>query len=445
MPARPEEKERLFMKLTIENFAKIRRAEIDVDGITVIAGENNTGKSTVGKVLYALFNTTSNFEDRVLEQRLQETGRIGSATLREFALHTSVSVGSGRLFLFQRKIQRHVREQIERRGKLSRPLLEEFCLKALRTDFPQAGQTGEMAGELAEKIAAVWNIPTERIRRRLITQQFSEIFSGQLSPLRDGTPETVLTLAVKGKTMTVRLRESACADFQSEYGLTHQALLIANPFLVDSLEGGPYLPRGFYQPDRYLISRLTDAEQGAWDGIWDSMIAEEKLEEINRVLSQAVDGDIVSSQDDGYALTEHGLSAPVALGNLSTGVKAFVLLKMLLERGIIREKDVAVFDEPEIHLHPQWQMTYAELIVLLQKYFDLSIVVTTHSPYFLDAINLFSIKHKISPKVNYYLSRLEQGRAEFEKVNGNLERIYQKMATPAKALDSLRLELSREE
>ena len=74
------------MKLTIENFAKIQRAEIDVDGITVIAGENNTGKSTVGKVLYALFNTTSNFEERVLEQRFQETGRICSSTLREFAL-----------------------------------------------------------------------------------------------------------------------------------------------------------------------------------------------------------------------------------------------------------------------------------------------------------------------------------------------------------------------
>ena len=34
------------MRLKIENFAKVKRAEIVVDGITVIAGENNTGKST---------------------------------------------------------------------------------------------------------------------------------------------------------------------------------------------------------------------------------------------------------------------------------------------------------------------------------------------------------------------------------------------------------------
>ncbi|MCI8869921.1 MAG: ATP-binding protein [Lawsonibacter sp.] len=433
------------MKLTIENFAKIRQAKIDVDGITVIAGENNTGKSTVGKVLYALFNTTSNFEDRVLEQRLQETERICSTTLREFALHNATRTSNTRFFLIQRKVRRYVKAQVEGEGAFSPEHLRDFCVKVLQTDLPEMYQAHELAETLTEKITAVWDIPTERIRHRLITQQFNEIFSGQPSPLRDGETESVLTLVIKEKALTVRLRESACVDFQAEYGLTHQALLIANPFLVDSLGAGSYFPRGLYQPDRYLINRLTDAENEDWDSLLDSMIAEDKMEEINQILRQAVDGDIVSDQDNSYALTESGLSAPVALSNLSTGVKAFVMLKMLLERGVIREKDVVVFDEPEIHLHPQWQMTYAELIVLLQKYFDLSIVVTTHSPYFLDAINLYSIKHKISSKVNYYLSRLEQGRAEFEKVNGKLELIYQKMATPARALDSLRLELSQEE
>ena len=35
----------------------------------------------------------------------------------------------------------------------------------------------------------------------------------------------------------------------------------------------------------------------------------------------------------------------------------------------------------------------------LQKYFDLSVVVTTHSPYFVDAINLFSCKYKTDSKM----------------------------------------------
>lgn len=45
------------MRIKIDNFAKIKHADILIDGITVITGENNTGKSTVGKVLYSTFNS----------------------------------------------------------------------------------------------------------------------------------------------------------------------------------------------------------------------------------------------------------------------------------------------------------------------------------------------------------------------------------------------------
>ena len=43
------------MRLEIKNIGRIEEASIEMNGITVIAGENDTGKSTVGKVLYAPF------------------------------------------------------------------------------------------------------------------------------------------------------------------------------------------------------------------------------------------------------------------------------------------------------------------------------------------------------------------------------------------------------
>ena len=59
------------MKLSIENFAKIKKADITIDGITVIAGENNTGKSTVGKILFSLFNSSNNIDEKIMEDRLR--------------------------------------------------------------------------------------------------------------------------------------------------------------------------------------------------------------------------------------------------------------------------------------------------------------------------------------------------------------------------------------
>ena len=44
------------MKIYLKNIGKVKEANIEIRGITVIGGENNTGKSTVGKALYSAFN-----------------------------------------------------------------------------------------------------------------------------------------------------------------------------------------------------------------------------------------------------------------------------------------------------------------------------------------------------------------------------------------------------
>lgn len=54
------------MKLTVENIGKIHRSEILLDGLTVIAGPNNSGKSTVGQALFALANSQFNFPKKVM-------------------------------------------------------------------------------------------------------------------------------------------------------------------------------------------------------------------------------------------------------------------------------------------------------------------------------------------------------------------------------------------
>lgn len=48
------------MRLEIRNIGKVRHADIAIDGITVIAAANNTGKSTLGKALYSLLSPFHN-------------------------------------------------------------------------------------------------------------------------------------------------------------------------------------------------------------------------------------------------------------------------------------------------------------------------------------------------------------------------------------------------
>ena len=59
------------MEVFVKNIAKIREATIELNGITVIAGENNTGKSTIGKILYSVFLSMNNIKTKVFEYRVK--------------------------------------------------------------------------------------------------------------------------------------------------------------------------------------------------------------------------------------------------------------------------------------------------------------------------------------------------------------------------------------
>ena len=123
--------------------------------------------------------------------------------------------------------------------------------------------------------------------------------------------------------------------------------------------------------------------------------------------------------------------------NLSTGLKAFALIERLLESGKLKQKDVLILDEPEIHLHPEWQLIYAETIVALQKEFDLTVLVTTHSPYFLEAMEVYAKKYKSEEKFFFFLVFFVVVNCFMKDVTGNLEEIYQLMFNPMQKLEDM--------
>ena len=48
------------MRFHIENIGKIQEADIALNGLTVITGENDCGKSTIGKLLFSTIKSLSN-------------------------------------------------------------------------------------------------------------------------------------------------------------------------------------------------------------------------------------------------------------------------------------------------------------------------------------------------------------------------------------------------
>ncbi len=292
--------------------------------------------------------------------------------------------------------------------------------------------------EMSKNVENILELPEDIIVLEILSRYFENVFYGQINSLIDKDSDAELKLRMKDKEINLLFENDRCIKFVPEINLLHNAIYIDNPFIIDKLSSYEDLNITAQLLKELLTSSLNE---NLMDGIIGTVLAKEKLSKIYETLGSVVDGK-VQEQNDRFYFNKEGFNKPISVENLSTGLKSFVVLKMLIEKGKIREKDVLILDEPEVHLHPQWQIIYAELIVLLQKYFDLSIIVTTHSPYFLDAINLYSVKYGLKEKVNYYLSSEKERGVEIEKVD--VDQIYKKMSSPIQILETLRYELNNQ-
>lgn len=421
------------MQLNISNVRKIEKTSIDIDGITVIAGVNNTGKSTVGKLLFSIFNSMNNMDKKIEQERRINIHRIITALLQSRYL-SNYGENRSKYVIFAKKLTDKI---IEKFSVGAIEDIEEFLKSQINgsTFFENEEDIEEFAQECAGRIQPILIVSDKKVMTEVINRWFNNVFENQISPLGEEGIEPNVELVVKGKRISYIFKDNICTSWDTELNLLHEAFYIDNPFIIDKMSEVFNEQR---ITDEHLLSFLCKENESIYDGIFDAVMAKDKLEEIYAILGEVIQGDIEENQDGEYYFKSSMFAKALKIKNLSTGLKSFALIKMLLENGSIKEKDVLILDEPEIHVHPQWQLLYAKLIILLQKKFSLSLVITTHSPYFLDAIDVYSRKNNIAHKVHFYLAEDEGESASFQDVTGNIDAIYKKLSEPMQMLENLR-------
>ena len=176
--------------------------------------------------------------------------------------------------------------------------------------------------------------------------------------------------------------------------------------------------------------------KGKNDDIVNELVTNQKLHNIYKKISTVCDGDIYRNRRFEFEYHLPGFDASINIANLSTGLKTFAILKLLLQNGVIEYNGVIILDEPEIHLHPEWQLLFAELIVLLHKEFNMHILLNSHSPYFINAIEVYSAKYLVANKCKYYLTEEYNKKIRINDVTECIELIYKKLAKPFQVLEN---------
>ncbi len=426
------------MQLKIKNVAKIKEAAINFNGITVIAGENNTGKSTIGKLLFTIFNSMNNADEKIDRERKNKLFRIFDLMMQNYSMNSEIKPVTYRTrTAYYRRMSEKIIEAIQE-NKNDNAYVQKYIQDYLDSlgIFENKRDLTLFVEEYFQKIIEVANIPDIKIMTEVITIWFNKVFMEQISPLNEDNQKSEIELIIKNKKMSCFFEENNCREWNSEYRIIHQAFYVDNPFIIDHMSES-ILNQNKYT-DVHLLRHLCQDNDNIIENVFDAVIAKEKLKDIYDMIDNIIEGEIVENQDGEYYLKSQKYKKPLNVINLSTGLKSFAVIKKLLVNGSLNDKDVLILDEPEIHLHPEWQLKYAELIVLLQKQFDLTLVITTHSPYFLDAIDVFSAKHQISDRVNYYLADNDEDGSNLFDVTDNIDAIYKKLSNPMQILENIR-------
>ena len=410
------------MLLRVKGIGKIKDSTITMNGITVIAGENNAGKSTFGKVLYCVFHSFNNPETRINNERIKDIAQILGNHF-----HRLPNNLLDRKYIEEYFGNDDIREKIEELISTVASYNKNLKINANTIDL------------MYKNIKRSVSIGKEEIHKMLITRCFRQEFAGKINHANRPDMKGEIFLEIKKRPLKITIKADECVSYSDDIGLIHNAIFLDTPFVMDDIKnfyGHGFT--GFYNMIKHrddLLERLI--KQKSSNTILEEVIFKKKLNSVLSEIRFIIGGEFEENEND-LLFSESGIKNPMPLSSVSTGIKVFLVIKRLLELGEIKERDILILDEPEIHLHPDWQIKLAEILVLLQKEFSLTILLTTHSPYFLHAIEVFSKKHNSLKQLTCYLAETDDDTSFIKEVTDCIDTVYKKMALPFQKLEDIK-------
>ena len=458
------------MKFRLNNIGAIRKADIDIEGITIIAGENNVGKSTVGKALYAFLHDMNLWEKTYNETcsvRIEKLLSQSSIRLDDWCMKVSGA---------KRRRTNRTNQLIKRYAKSDnfRGIIEDFqladdekskneAINSLNDDLKQYSHE-YLTLYAKEKADDIWNhenkwflewiqntIPMIReieldevtIQTSQIQESLNTVFKGQYRRIGTNTSEMEF-IDDTNRGVKFSLKDNNIL-LDIPLRVTSRIFFIESPKLYDYLSNNAY---GTVQKEylRHLMSPniFKNNKNISSDRLKEESEIQEssqRVSEITKRIEKVMGGRAEFLQKIGLEFKDNRLPESIHDINVSTGLKSLALLEYALRIGAIEKGDILILDEPEINLHPEWQVEYAKALVDLQKEFGLKIVITSHSPYFMRAIECFTDLSDTMNLLNVYrVTKGNTGESKIENVSYSeygITELYEDLSAPLEKLDEL--------
>jgi len=397
------------MKLSIKKFQQInRKITLNLDKLTIVTGVNGVGKTNISKILYCLLKSNCyNRNEPALESITKHIDELVNKIRVRHKIDLVLPVANTYEYIGNYL-------DLKEEFKLEHHALYEECYKE---DF-----------KLLDKLIKIvkdngLELHVSLLRTLLKGMYGTDSFNGEITLTNDDNVY--------------------CLDFNEDF------------YSDDFLE---YEECGVFYDVFYLDNSGTLLDYMDYNGIFNCIYMDDVRDailmdknsffdnsiflELEHELVDIIGGVFDYTEQGDFIFKSRVDDHVYSLSNCGGGARGLGVLYLLLHYHNIGPDSFLIFDEVECNLHPEKQLLLGEWLCKFVKNTGVNIYVNTKSPLFMEAIEVYSMKHKLEDNVSYILLDYSKDN-NIKAINTDrlgVYKLYDNLGDPYDIIDEQRIE-----
>jgi len=443
---------KLNISLKVKNWGPITEGEIEIKPLTIFIGPNNTGKSYIAMLYYALVKSLNRifeiYESPLILLKPVESSKLNmilekldsnlnikkdeilsrkqviSSIVKARISNSSMKLSQIPLFIFKESLNEVINIIEEELAKVIRNYLIRELERVYSSKLIDLIKHGEKYAEIQLDIrsdllelllnteirkqedieikVSIKILDEDRVVKNLLNDLNTQLHGWLLAKPRIKVSKYVNSLIRYTEVKLIgEISEKINANIiylpASRAGILHSYRMVAKAIVqmapLAPIRGAEIPP--ISGPIADFLASLIEAVPPTSITTMERAVSKKVVEEVCKHLEEDIlEGGISVVREMGeppkiiYKQDKH----PIPIIRVSSMIAELSPLDIYLKYGLIGEGDVLIIEEPESHLHPDKQIKLAEILSSLINKMKLTVIITTHSDILLAKIsNLTSL------------------------------------------------------
>ena len=405
------------MKISVKNLGVLKQAEFSLGDLTIICGQNNTGKTYAAYALYGFLYTwhemfSLNISDKQIKRLLLEgvihldirnyietANQIIEDGCRNYTEHLSkIFASSSKEFLdatFQ--VALDIQEQ---------PLIYEYSQKVGSAKVEMIAVT---KNKESDQLDITLLVDKEKVK--FPTNVIKEIISASLQNI-------IFSPSIPNPFIASAERTGA-AIFRRELNFARNRLLEEMSQSTGAINPIEFLLK-VYQDYPLPVQHNVDFTRQLEGLVTKTSFLVTEYPEILEEFADIIGGKYTVKRNDELYYVPKGKRVKLSMDESSSAVRSLLDIGFYLKHEA-RRGDLLIVDEPELNLHPENQRRIARLFARLINV-GIRVFITTHSDYIIKELNTLIMLNQDSPHLKKILE--EEGYNPEELISHKQVEVY---------------------